>query len=136
LIVVDASIVLAFIMDDETAPYADAAVVELTHSGALVPTNFYSEVAHALLQAERRGRIKESASNAALREILALPLTTGMPDVREAMRLAREHRLTCYDAFYLALAVESGSPLATVDATLTAAARAGRVYWLPGSGAG
>ena len=51
LIVADASIMLAFIMHDESEPYADAAVVARAREGGNVPGNFYGEIAHALLQA-------------------------------------------------------------------------------------
>jgi predicted nucleic acid-binding protein len=38
--------------------------------------------------------------------------------------LARKHRLSVYDAAYLALAKTEGLPLATLDRALEAAARA------------
>lgn len=41
--------------------------------------------------------------------------------------LAREHRLTAYDAAYLELAVRYTLPLATLDHALAAAARAERI---------
>jgi len=127
--VTDASVVLAFIMDDERVPYADAAVVSMSREGAAVPGNFQSELVHALLQAERRGRIDHVRAMSALVEILALPLTIQRPSPVQAMQLGRQHRLTGYDSFYLALAMELGQPLATVDAALTEAARALNVHW-------
>jgi predicted nucleic acid-binding protein len=39
------------------------------------------------------------------------------------LQLAREHRLTEYDAAYLDLAMREGLPLATLDNDLLAAAR-------------
>jgi predicted nucleic acid-binding protein len=39
------------------------------------------------------------------------------------MALARRHRLTVYDAAYLELALREHLPLATLDASLAAAAR-------------
>lgn len=129
MIVADASIMLAFIMHDESEPYADAAVVALAREGGNVPGNFHSEIAHALLQAERRGRIDQMCGMAVLREILELPLSVEMPDPQHALQLARKHRLTGYDGFYLALAIDLDQPLATVDATLAAVARAAGVFW-------
>jgi predicted nucleic acid-binding protein len=133
LIVADASIVLAFIMHDEIEPYADAAVTHLARAGAVVPGNFHSEVANGLLQAERRKRIDAAKSAEALAEILELPFTVEQPDPRNAISLAREHGLTGYDAFYLAVALQLGRPLATVDSALRAAARSLDLEWKPPS---
>jgi predicted nucleic acid-binding protein len=131
LIVADASVVLAFIIHDESEAYADAAVTFLSRSTAAVPGNFHSEVCNALLRAERLRRIDESRASAALTKILALPLTVELPDPYAAIKLARQHRISCYDAFYLALAVESGRPLATVDAALRRAAEQMKLFWMP-----
>ena len=43
------------------------------------------------------------------------------------LALAREHRLTVYDAAYLELALRADVPLATLDRQLAAAARAAAV---------
>jgi predicted nucleic acid-binding protein len=43
--------------------------------------------------------------------------------MREILRLARELRLTRYDAMYIALALKERLPLATLDKGLRAAAR-------------
>jgi predicted nucleic acid-binding protein len=48
-------------------------------------------------------------------------------DEETLLEIAREHRLSVYDAAYLELAVRTGCPLATLDATLSTAARAARV---------
>src|SRR5947207_11889830 len=46
------------------------------------------------------------------------------PDQATLMALTRQHRLTVYDAAYLELALREGVPLATLDSSLAAAARA------------
>jgi predicted nucleic acid-binding protein len=53
-------------------------------------------------------------------------------DGATVLALAREHRLTVYDAAYLELALRADLPLATLDRQLTAAARAARVSLLGG----
>lgn len=116
-------------MHDENESYADAAVVELAREGGAVPGNFHSEVTQGLLEAERRQRIDATQSAAALHEILALPLQLELPDAAQAMRLARKHGLTCYDAFYLCVAIELDRPLATIDSALATAARSAGLYW-------
>lgn len=116
-------------MHDEGELYADEAVSRVAQTGGAVPGNFQSEVANALLASERRGRIDAEHVRIALTEILALPLTVEAINPHLAMELAREHSLTCYDSFYLAVALKLDAPLATLDARLAAAARSVHHYW-------
>ena len=46
------------------------------------------------------------------------------PEEAVVLKLARTHGLSVYDASYLELALREALPLATLDAQLTAAARA------------
>jgi len=48
----------------------------------------------------------------------------------EVLMLARRHRLTVYDASYLALAQRESVPLATLDGDLREAAKAERISLL------
>ncbi len=132
MIVVDASTVISWMLEDETSPEADAAVEYLAARGACVPPNFIPEVTHALLAAERRGRIDEISTGIALSEILALPLTIEAPDPHTILALARTRHLTCYDAAYLALALQVQIRLATVDQKLSVAAIAEGCAFAPG----
>lgn len=52
---------------------------------------------------------------------------TTLAEVKIVLDLMRQHRLTAYDATYLALALRLGLPLATKDADLLAAAPAAGV---------
>jgi len=131
VIVVDASTVVSWVLDDESSPEADAAIEVLARDGGYVPSNFITEVAHALLTAERRGRIDEISSGISLAEILALPITVEAPDPHTVLALARTRRLTGYDAAYLALALQAQVPLATVDRGLAAAASAEGCAYAP-----
>ena len=76
------------------------------------------EVGNAFL----RGRTKSTAEQVAgildaLTEIC--PVVTPTPDdVRHAARLAEQHRLTMYDATYVAVAGSRGAELATLDKAL------------------
>ena len=58
---------------------------------------------------------------------------TGARALHETMSLAREHRLTAYDAAYLDLAMRLGLPLATGDRSLRAAAERVGVVLLDGA---
>ena len=56
--VLDASVAVAWLVDDEISARADAAMIRLEEAGAQVPSLWHLEVRSALLAAERRGRIR------------------------------------------------------------------------------
>ncbi|HVA27708.1 MAG TPA: type II toxin-antitoxin system VapC family toxin [Candidatus Baltobacteraceae bacterium] len=131
MIVVDASLALRWFLDKDITREAAAALDYVGEQGGRVPGNFQSEIAHGLNQAERRGRVSATDVSAALSEILALPLTVELPDAHVVVATARDFGLTGYDAAYLALAMQSGVPLATVDEQLRKAARSAKALWGP-----
>lgn len=86
------------------------------------------EVANALLQAEKRGRIATADIAIRLDLIAALPIATDNETTARAWRaivaLARAEGLTTYDATYLELAIRRGLPLLTKgEAFISAAER-------------
>jgi predicted nucleic acid-binding protein len=127
VIVVDASVALAWCFEDESSAGTDAALDRLADEGAVVPAIWPFEVANALRTAERRGRL-DLADTARLRGLLeALPIEVEPIDlptaVGDLVDLARTLDLTAYDAAYVALAARRGIPLATIDDRLRRAAR-------------
>jgi predicted nucleic acid-binding protein len=124
--VIDASAVLAWCFEDEGGPEADLLIERVAAAGAAAPGTWPLEVANGLVMGERRGRIKPAESAAFVAMIEQLPIVadraTGARALHETMSLAREHRLTAYDAAYLELAMRLGLPLATGDRALGAAA--------------
>ena len=92
---------------------------------AHTPMLWWFEVRNALLVAERRGRLAETAVSRFLGILAGMDITVAVPDDDAvAFRLVRRHRLSFYDASYLALAVRLGCPLATLDVPLSRAAQA------------
>jgi predicted nucleic acid-binding protein len=66
-----------------------------------------------------------------LAQLEALPVRYDWePESGAVLALAREHRLTVYDAAYLELALRADAPLATLDRQLARAARAAKVLLL------
>ena len=59
-LVLDASIVSDWLLDDEFDPRASTALTRLRQDGAVVPQLWHYEVRNALLSAERRGRISKT----------------------------------------------------------------------------
>jgi predicted nucleic acid-binding protein len=135
--VIDASSVLAWCFEDEGGPGADALVEKVAAEGAAVPGLWSLEIANGLVMGERRGRIKPAESAAFVAMVEELPIVadraTGARALHETMSLAREHRLTAYDAAYLELAMRLGLPLATGDRSLRAAAERSGVVLLGGA---
>jgi predicted nucleic acid-binding protein len=135
--VIDASSVLAWCFEDEGGPETDALIDKVAAEGAAVPAMWALEVANGLVTGERRGRIKRAASTAFVTLIEELPIiadrATGTHGRHATMSLAREHRLTAYDAAYLELAMRLGVPLATDNRALAAAAAQAGVVLLGGA---
>ncbi len=121
----DASVAAAWVLPDEEAVLADLALDRLGNDTAKVPDVFWHELRNLLLSAERRGRIDNRHADVSMARLRRLPIRCpGEADDRHVMALARDHRLTAYDASYLALAIREGCALASLDRRLTEAAAA------------
>lgn len=125
-LVVDSSVSAAWCLKDETNEAAEAVLTALGNGGGIVPALWAIEMAAILVMAERRGRISPSDGDRAVELLGRLPLRIEPADANTTRRVravAREHRLTAYDAAYLELAARSGLPLATFDDDLAKAAK-------------
>jgi predicted nucleic acid-binding protein len=134
-LVIDGSTALGFLLRDEQDSGALAALAAI-ESGAptFVPAHCRIEAANGLLMAERRKRITHSDVAEAMSLLDALPMVTDNETAAKAggetMAMARQYRLTIYDAAYLELAMRRGASLATNDMELANAARAAGVALL------
>ena len=122
-LVIDASIVAAWFLDEKPDPRVEIAFDTVARAETLAPSLFYYEIRNVLLVSERRNRIAEVMSAAFLRDLGLLPIRlepTG--DEAILMTLARTRKLTVYAAAYLELAKREALPLATLDRDLEKAA--------------
>lgn len=124
--VLDASIALAWCFKNELTAAVALLRDRLAIESAAVPSLWHLEVANGLALAERRKRIT-SAESIELIELMDTfeIVVDGETPARAFTRildLAREERLTAYDAAYLELAMRLGVPLASKDADLCDAA--------------
>ena len=134
MIVLDASVALAWCFEDETSAAADVVADRLMSEPAIVPAIWPLEVANAVVAAERRGRLTERDAAEILELLTVLPIEIEATSTRQALgaiaAVAREHGLSAYDAAYLELAARLQAPLATLDMRLRAAARSAGIELL------
>jgi len=127
-IVLDASVTVAWCFEDESTPFTEG-VLDLLSAGTevLIPAIWPFEVANALLAAERRKRITIAQVSALLRRMAGHPISVEPIEAGYAFEqilwVARQQKLSEYDAAYLELALRAGLPLATLDDKLKQAAR-------------
>lgn len=133
--VLDCSIAVAWCFEDEADPAVDALLDGLKAAGGVVPALWPLEISNVLLQAERRGRISMAKVEGQLALFEELPISVDTAAWRRTgvtvLALARQHRLTTYDAAYLELAMRQRLPLATKDKALVRACDAGGIVVLP-----
>ena len=133
--VLDCSVAVCWLFEDEATTATDALLVQLQDDRALVPNLWHLELGNVLLQSVRRNRLTASELVTRLELIGGLPIdvdteTEGRA-FREISTLARSETLTTYDAAYLELAIRHGIPLATQDKALVRAANRVTVPTLP-----
>jgi predicted nucleic acid-binding protein len=126
-VVLDASIVMASLFEEENSQAARDIVADAIEEGLVAPSLWRLEIANALRMAVRRKRCDEAFVDRSLRRLdamsIAIDVETDLHAWDETLDLSREEALTLYDAAYLELAMRTGSSLASFDKDLIAAAR-------------
>ena len=128
--VLDTSVTMAWFYPDEASDATRGVAARLEEDLALVPAAWVVEVGNAVLTGERRGRVSAADAARFLTSLAARSIDLDAPSTARTwhatLALARQHRLTAYDAAYLELAVRHAAPIATLDDDLkTAAQRVG-----------
>jgi predicted nucleic acid-binding protein len=127
-LVIDGSVAVAWFLEDEASTYARSVRAKMPDADFVgVPGHWMLEVVNALLAAERRKRIDPAAVNHSIGIMRQLPIRvdaeTGNHAGQQTLELARQHKLSIYDAAYLELALRVGAHLASLDKALNAAAK-------------
>lgn len=131
-VVIDASIVAAWLLPDEEHPLASSILDRESNPLGIVPLLWHYEIGNVLLSAERRGRLTPKQLEDAIKLIQSVPIEIDhTSDMYEIVALSRLFSLTYYDASYLELAIRRGILLATLDKRLMLAAeQTGSLYKL------
>ena len=120
--VLDCSTTMAWCLQDEARPVADAVLATLETDEAVVPNHWPLEVANVLAVCERRERVTAERIMEFVGFLAALPIViddwTAKNAFGDVLTLARTHGLSTYDAAYLELALRTGCPLASLDGPL------------------
>jgi predicted nucleic acid-binding protein len=129
--VIDASILITAAFPGEEDEFATRTVARLARERAVSSSIMPVEVANALVNTARQGRISPGVREQLEGLLMALPIEIRWLEIHAAVgpvaQLARQYRLTAYDASYLHLALAEGLPLATLDTELRTAATAAGV---------
>ena len=135
--VLDASVALAWFVDNPVAPYATRVRKSLASDArAVVPGLWHLEMANGFAVAERRGILTATNSKAGITVIeqlltQAIESSADFISIRQVLATAQTFELTAYDAVYLYTARHERLPLATLDRKLLAAARQAGVEQFP-----
>lgn len=131
--VLDASVALAWIVDQTPDPYAES-VRRRIQAGArpLVPALWQLEVANTLALVRRRKVLNEDEIEEGLDYFQAFLATVAevdgnYPTIRGVFQVSKETGLTAYDAVYFDLARRENLALATLDKSLREGAAKGGV---------
>lgn len=126
-LVIDNSVVMAWLFEDEVSAYADHILDQLPDLNLLVPAIWSLEVSNVLLVAEKRGRLSNDDIYHFINLLMQLPIEIVVEDYRRSIQrilaLGRSNEISAYDAAYLDLAIQNVCPLATLDHKLLEAAK-------------
>jgi predicted nucleic acid-binding protein len=137
LIVVDASIFVAWLLNEPRQLAEQDVWDALVSESALVPVHWPNEVANALRRAVRRNRISLEDIGPTLGDLAPFDIKLSTPpsvqDIEALTKDALRLDLSVYDLQYVNLAKTHRLPLATIDTAMRSAAHKVDVIVLPES---
>jgi predicted nucleic acid-binding protein len=134
LVVVDASFLLACLLEEPHTVFSRRVLGLVEADRLIAPTLLHWEMANVLSRKVKRSEADDAQAirATALLDGLAVELVPPSEEVDELIALAIDEDLSGYDAAYLRLALAQEAALATNDQDLTrAAVRAGLVVHSP-----
>lgn len=124
--VLDCSVTMAWCFENQVTNYTEKVFDSLKSTKAIVPEIWHLEVCNVLLKAERYKIITNLQAIEFIEALDLLPIKVDESEIGKAMHLiieiAREFKLSAYDAAYLELAMRKKLPISTLDKALRKAA--------------
>ena len=125
--VIDCSATMSLVFLDERSSITKKIESSLIENEAVVPSIWSYETANVLYVAERSKRISVAEVEEIADTLENLPIAvdsvSATKTLGKTLHLAREYKLTVYDAAYLELAMRKGTLLCTFDKALIIAAK-------------
>jgi predicted nucleic acid-binding protein len=123
-IVIDTTVVIACVLNE---PHRDALLAATANQDLIAPESLHWEVGNALSAMFKRHRIPLGEALEALRLYRRMQLELRDIDLESAVKLSNQLGIYAYDAYMIQCAVESSSPILTLDNGLIAAAQMAQV---------
>jgi predicted nucleic acid-binding protein len=111
-IIADTNIFLAVVLNE---PEKEGIVSKTTGCTLLSPEILPYEIGNALSAIVKRKQLSETDAMKALGFALAIPVRLMQPDIQKALDIALNFNIYAYDAYFLQLALSTGSPLLSLD---------------------
>ncbi len=119
---IDASLMVSYLIRDENSQLADPIVWNQATTVSHVPSLWLYEIASAFRVAEIRNRITNEDTQIAMQGLKMMMVDHHHPSTESILEISRQTGLTVYDSSYLALCLRDELPLATLDKKMRSAA--------------
>lgn len=114
-LVVDTSVIIAVILNEPTKPR----IIEITKGQELIaPESIRWEIGNAFSALFKRKILSLEQALTGLKIFEQIPLRYPAIDLYEALKIAHEHQLYAYDAYFLKLSQNHKCPFITLDSSL------------------
>ena len=119
-IVSDTNVVMAVALDEPER----AAIIAATQSVELLaPEILPYEIGNALSALYKRGILNSSQIHSVWAATQQIPVEYRSIDIERALKIATEHKIYAYDAYFLECAIQCRCPLLTLDTKMRSVAR-------------
>jgi predicted nucleic acid-binding protein len=114
-ITIDTSVLVAVVTHESSR---NRAIEIASDRGLIAPSSVHWEMGNAFSAMVKRGRVSLERACVCIAAYLEIPIRFVDVDLEQALALVEQHRIYAYDAYLLACAMGSNTPLLTLDQPL------------------